>query len=312
MDTAALMAALNAYANKPALLLTPTKASILPSPFVATFPAGLHATAVVKQTQARPQVTPAPMTYDIRSPKTPSDTSSQLCRLALALDMLRAVQAPATRVPISTWPALPQQRPLSLVSPLVATNQRMPITGPLLLQGLDTSKQRHADAPLQALHRPSPDSEDCMSGCSRSQEPELDSGVSTPAEPEGADVGGTFLSRERILQIYSLRSRYTCSARSPIEKTAAGRSAVVARIYNMPVEHVLDIWRRARASHITEPVLAEFEQQRYQKKVMLSNMRRSLKRKHQNDQEIEPSKRRHVGVDEAHVEDLAGTPPQWR
>ena len=316
MEAAALLAALQACANKPAFLPPPTKASFFPSRLVSAPSTGHTSTfgVALNQTHGWPHVTPVPMTYGNPSPRTTSDVSAQLCQLALALDMLRAAQAPAARVPVFTQPALPPRQPLSLAPAPVATTPSISIQGPWLLQGqgLNNSKQCHADAPLQAL-RPSPKPDDCMSGCSRSQQPELDSGVSqTFAELEGADVGGTFLSRDRILQVYSLRSRHTCSARTPIERTAAGRSAVVAHIYNMPVEYVRDIWSRACASHITEPVYAEYVQQRYNNKVMISNMRRSLKRKHQNDQQSEPRKRKVAAAEDAQVEDWAGTPPAER
>ena len=132
--------------------------------------------------------------------------------------------------------------------------------------------------------------------------------MSTPAESDGVYIGDTFYLREKILRIYSLRSRYSCGdSLSLVEKTAAGRSAIVARIHNMPVEHVRSIWNRACASHITELVWAEHAQQRYENKILLSSMRRSLKRKQQEqEQEQEqPSKSRkckHVGAvaDEAH------------
>ena len=132
---------------------------------------------------------------------------------------------------------------------------------------------------------------------------------STPAELDGANFRDSFISRERILRIFSLRSRHTCTGASPIERTAAGRSEVVARIFGMQVEHVRGIWRREIAPHITESMWVECEHQRNESRIKTSNLRRSHKRKHQGDQQTEQVKRRHAADQRAYEGGSDGSCP---
>jgi hypothetical protein len=305
MDAASLLTAL--HGNKSALWAWQAATTCRPPQFSSSLSsqsviqAPVAGFGVTKQPYVQSQVMQAPVACGGTFPKTPPDASAQICQLKLLLDMLQASQALATKPTTTTAPVAfqqasssPQQQPAYLPH-LVATAVSMSIGAPSL-HG-NTTRQQSPLAPALAHLPPRPEPLDSGSFTTYSGSPgSIDSGMSTPADsdpdPDGADVGGTFMSRERILRIYSLRSRHTCTSSSPIEASAAGRSAVVARIYGMPMDHVRDIWSRACASHITEPVWAEYEEQRYENKMLRNLQRSALKRKSQSGKEVASRKRK--------------------
>lgn len=296
MNAAVLPAALQADANKTAaLLLLQANTSRFSQRSHCAGPAATWAGFATNQAPVRPPVMQTPVSCGTTPGKMLSDTSARLLQLVVAIDMLRAVRAstPAPQLQVFPQPAMnamtQQQHQMvpELAPCVITTSQNIPATGQEPLPRLNHMQHPYVQSPPHSSH---------ASGS--------DSGISTPAESDGVYIGDTFYSREHILRIYSLRSRYTCGdSLSLVEKTAAGRGAIVAHIHNMPVEHVRRIWNRACASHITELVWAEHAQQRYENKILLSSIRRSLKRKEQGQEQPSTScKRKHVGVvaDEAH------------
>ena len=290
MDTASLLLALQG--NKSALLAWQAATTCRPPRFSSS----LAARQSVLQTPLAGSCVTNQLFLQVQ---TPPDASAQICQLKLLLDMLQASQALATKPTITNSPVVFQQPTLPLqkqhaFSPQLVSTAASMSTGAPSLHGHTTWQQSPLAPALAHILPPRPEPLDGGSPTSYSGSPEpIDSGISTPADPDpdGADIGGTFMSRERILRIYSLRSRHTCTSSSPIELSAAGRSAVVARIYGMPMDHVRDIWSRACASHITEPVWAEYEEQRYENKMLRNLQRSALKRKSQSGQEAASRKR---------------------
>ena len=68
--------------------------------------------------------------------------------------------------------------------------------------------------------------------------------TASPVPPaNGMTLNGEWISREQFLMIYALRSKQTCSS-SAMDQAAAGRSMVVAGIYNVPPKTIRDIWAR--------------------------------------------------------------------
>jgi len=321
MDAAALLAALRVSTDRNALLALqaatinnplrtstspPAGQSMLQTPMLQTPVTGF---GMSNQTYyVQPQVMQAPVACGGILSQIPSDASARICQLALLLDMVRELRAPTTQAPVVfQQSASPPQQPRMLALQPMATAANMTIRMPSS-QGHNNQHLRPAPAHFH-YNGPSPEMVK-----SSSQMP-IDSEMSTPSHPDpnDADIGGTFMPRERILRIFSLRSRHTCTSSSPMEKSAAGRSAVVARIYGMPVGYVRDIWSRACASQITEPVWAEYEEQRYENK-MISNLRRSaLKRKRQCGQEAAARQRKCLvdSESQSQSEDSAGTPPPF-
>ena len=62
-------------------------------------------------------------------------------------------------------------------------------------------------------------------------------------EQQGMTIDGEWLSREQLLRIYALRSKQTCGP-GEMDQAAAGRSMVVAGIFQLPPTVVRDIWSR--------------------------------------------------------------------
>ena len=62
-------------------------------------------------------------------------------------------------------------------------------------------------------------------------------------KPDGMKIHGEWVSQSQFLRIYSLRSKQTCGS-SSLDQAAAGRSMVVASIFNLPPKSVRDIWAR--------------------------------------------------------------------
>ena len=56
-------------------------------------------------------------------------------------------------------------------------------------------------------------------------------------------IHGEWVSREQLLRIYALRSKQTCGS-AVMDQVSAGRSMVVAGIFNLPPKTIRDIWAR--------------------------------------------------------------------
>lgn len=69
---------------------------------------------------------------------------------------------------------------------------------------------------------------------------------------EGIELDGTWLTKAQVLHIFALRSRKSCSD-SKMDQTCAGRSPVVAGVFNVSAKSVRDIWNRTLGVHFTRP-----------------------------------------------------------
>jgi hypothetical protein len=79
---------------------------------------------------------------------------------------------------------------------------------------------------------------------------------------DGMIIDGERLSREKLLRIYELRSRKTCGP-GPLDQASAGRSLVVAEMFDLPPKTIRDIWARKTGAVWTYSGWTEEERHRH-------------------------------------------------
>jgi hypothetical protein len=79
---------------------------------------------------------------------------------------------------------------------------------------------------------------------------------------DGMIIDGERLSREKLLRIYELRSRKTCGP-GPLDQASAGRSLVVAEMFDLPQKTIRDIWARKTGAVWTYSGWTEEERHRH-------------------------------------------------
>ena len=84
-----------------------------------------------------------------------------------------------------------------------------------------------------------------------------------PVQPaDGMIIDGERVSREKFLRIYELRSRKTCGS-GPLDQASAGRSLVVAEMFDLPPKTIRDIWARKTGAVWTYSGWTEEERHRH-------------------------------------------------